>query len=94
MNDAEKVLNILSQTQLDFIENEIGISGKQIKSMTDDAVSDLYDKICEIEIEETCAAERQGGSYSDRGLLAEGIVTVIGNALYRPEQDEFEDESE
>lgn len=94
MSDSEKLLLILSKTQIDFIEDELGITKEQIEGMDDAAVLDMYDKICDIEIYETYAAESRGGKYSDRELMAEGIVTVVGNKLYRPDQDEFEDEDE
>lgn len=91
MRDAEKVLKILSQTQLNFIEEEVGFSKAQIKTMDDDAVAEMYDKLCDIEVEETVSAG--DGELSERGKLAEGLVTVIGNELYRPDDEpEYEDE--
>lgn len=85
MNDAEKILTVLSKSQLSFIESELGISAEQIKEMTDDSVSDMYEKVSWIEVDETIAADKErDGEYSDRERMAEGIVTLIGNTLYRP----------
>ncbi len=85
-DDAKKAINVLSQTQLDFIQEELGISKNSIVNMSDAEVLDMYDRICDIELEETIAAdEKRGGEHSERELMAEGIVTVLGNELYRPE---------
>lgn len=89
--DADTVLKILSQEQLEFIKAELGFDAAAIKEMDDDAIDEMYDKICDIEIDETMAAEGRNGEYSDRERMAEGIVTIIGNELYRP-GDEPEEE--
>lgn len=88
---GETVLKVLSQTQLDFIKEELGYDKEAIRSMDDDAIDQMYDQVCDIEVDETIAADDRGGEYSDRELMAEGIVTAIGNELYRPE-DEPEEE--
>lgn len=88
MNDAEKILTVLSKSQLNFIEAELGTSAEQIKEMTDDSVFDMYEKVSWIEVDETITAEEErNGKYSDRERMAEGIVTLIGNTLYRQEDE-------
>lgn len=88
MNDGAIVLKILSQTQLDFIKFELGIDEGEIGELDDDAISDMYDKLCDIEVDETAAAnEERNGQYSERERMVEGIVTLIGNTLYRPEAE-------
>lgn len=88
MSQAKTVMNILSNAQLRFIEAELGIRSEQIRGMSDDAIDDMYDKLCDIEIAETAVSENSGEAYSLRGRMAEGIVTAVGNALYRPEDEE------
>ncbi len=85
MRDAEKVLQVLTEAQLKFIESEFSISNEQIQHMDDNTISELYDKICDIEVEETMAAG--DGELSERGKMAESIVSVIGNELYRPDDE-------
>lgn len=85
MGEAEKVISILSEEQLDFISSELGCDMDALSKMDDDAVDDLYDRICDIEVEETVAAD--DNELSDRGKMAVGIVTVIGNELYSQEDD-------
>lgn len=82
---AEAVLDVLSQTQLDFIEQEFGYTKEAIAAMSDDEIDELYDQIADIEVDETVDADRDGRDLTERGKTAEGIVTVIGNELYRPD---------
>ena len=82
---AEAVLDVLSQTQLDFIEQEFGYTKEAIAAMSDDEIDELYDQIADIEVDETVDADRDGCDLTERGKTAEGIVTVIGNELYRPD---------
>lgn len=90
---AEAVLDVLSQTQLDFIEQEFGYTKKAIAAMSDDEIDELYDQIADIEVDETVDADRDGRDLTERGKTAEGIVTVIGNELYRPDgEPSLEDE--
>ena len=90
---AEAVLDVLSQTQLDFIEQEFGYTKEAIAAMSDEEIDELYDQIADIEVDETVDADRDGRDLTERGKTAEGIVTVIGNELYRPDgEPSLEDE--
>ena len=90
---AEAVLDVLSQTQLDFIEQEFGYTKEAIAPMSDDEIDELYDQIADIEVDETVDADRDSRDLTERGKTAEGIVTVIGNELYRPDgEPSLEDE--
>lgn len=81
-HDASVVLNLLNDEQFRFIDAELDISKGAISRMSDKEVAEMYDKICDIEVAETAASENKGEEYSERGLLAEDIVTLIGNELY------------
>ena len=83
--NAEVVLDVLSQTQLGFIEQEFGYTREAIASMSDDEIDELYDQIADIEVDETVDADGEGRDLTERGKTAEGIVTAIGNELYRPD---------
>lgn len=90
MKSSKIVLDTLSKEQLDFIEAELGVTAWEIRGMDDDAIDALYDKVCDIEVEETLASEdERNGEYFDREKMAEGIVTAVGNALY-PTEDEVD----
>lgn len=90
MSDAQKAVELLSQVQLDFIEVEIDVDKEAIEKMSDQEFSDLYDTICDIEVEETMKSEDEGTEPSEREKMAENIVTLLGNELYAQEDDEAE----
>jgi len=83
MSNAEKAERILSKPQLEFIQSEFGHDPDSLAAMDDGMFSRLYDRIGDIEVEETIVAG--DGDLSERGKMAEGIVTVLGSELYRPE---------
>ena len=67
MNDAQKAVKLLSQVQLDFIEVEVGVDKEAIEKMSDQKFSDLYDTICDIEVEETMKSEELYSQEDDEG---------------------------
>lgn len=85
---AEIILDVLSQTQLDFINQEFGYTKESIAAMSDNEIDELYDQIADIEVDETVDADRDGRDLTERGKTAEGIVTVIGNGLYRHDDNQ------
>ena len=90
MSESYKELfNELSDTQLQFICKELNIAEEDLRSMSDDELDDVYDKICDIEVDETY--EAGDDELSERGQLAEGIVTLWGNLLYAIDDDELDD---
>ena len=91
---AEIILDVLSQTQLDFINQEFGYTKESIAAMSDNEIDELYDQIADIEVDETVDADRDGRDLTERGKTAEGIVTVIGNGLYRHDDNQdYENDS-
>ena len=85
---AEIILDVLSQTQLNFINQEFGYTKESIAAMSDNEIDELYDQIADIEVDETVDADRDGRDLTERGKTAEGIVTVIGNGLYRHDDNQ------
>lgn len=85
MDDAKKVADLLDDSQLDFVQNEFGHDPDALGSLSNEDFEKLYDRLGDIEVEETMAAG--DGELSDRGKMAESIVTLIGNELYRPEDE-------
>lgn len=85
----------LTDEQINFISSEFGITSDQLFSMDEVQLSDLYDKLCDIEVEETMLHVDE--ELSTRGKIAEHIVTDWGNALAEAndwyEEDEEYDES-
>lgn len=83
MDNAKKVADkLLDENQLRFIQDEFGHDPDALSVLSDEELGNLYDRLGDIEVEETMAAG--DGELSDRGKMAESIVTVIGNELYRP----------
>ena len=69
----------LDESQMDFISKECGIDKSIMMKYNREKLLDLYDMICDIEIEETM--KTTDGNLSDRGLMAESIVTIIGENI-------------
>jgi hypothetical protein len=80
MSDAERAAALLDESQLRFIQDEFGYDPDALGALSDDDFEKLYDRLGDIEVEETMAAG--DGELSDRGKMAESIVTAIGNELY------------
>lgn len=70
----------LNKEQLAFIQSEFGIDKEQLEAMSEDELYDeVYDKCCDIEVETTCEAGDK--ELSERGKIAESLVTLLGNTL-------------
>lgn len=86
MQQSEVVISILSDVQIEFIKTELGFDKTVIKNMDNDAIDNMYDSICDIEVEETVSVG--DNDLSERGKIAAGIVTLIGNELYSDTEEE------
>ena len=86
MSDAKKVVGFLDESQLSFIQEESGHDPDALSDLSDEDFEKLYDRLGDIEVEETMAAG--DSDLSDRGKMVESNVTVIGNELYRPDDEE------
>ena len=76
--------DVLRQTRMQmtlaqnkFICDEAGISIEELNAASEKQLDEIYDMLCEIEIEESIS----DSDLSDRGKLAESLVTLMGNAL-------------
>ena len=79
MSEFKAGVEKLNEDQLEFIRDELGITPEEISTFSDDEFDEkVYDPMCDIEIEETPLDD---SDLSDRGKLAESIVTVLGNSL-------------
>lgn len=90
MKEALKKLN---KEQIKFICSECSVSEEELNSMDEDKVYDVvYEKMCDIEIEEVCANDSDEDT--ERCEIASDIVTILGNALAKKEGffDSQEDE--
>lgn len=81
MSDAGIALALLSDELLQFVEKETGFNKAAIAQMDDDAFSDLYDTIADIEIN---AELYEYDNPPERLEKASDFITIVGNALYRP----------
>lgn len=88
MTRAKAVAKMLDEKQLAFLQEEFRCDSDAFYLLNGDALSSLYDKICDIEVEETMKADNNETNLSKRGKTAESIVTLIGNMLYISEDDE------
>lgn len=69
----------LSEEQIDFICKEIGVDKEKFLSMTEEKLDEVYDKLCDIEVDEIM--ECQEKELTDRGKTAIEIVTLFGNSI-------------
>lgn len=76
---------MLDESQLSFIQVEFVHDPDALSALSDEDFEKLYDRLGDIEVEETMVAG--DGDLSDRGKMAESIVTAIGNELYRPDDE-------
>ena len=61
---------------------ECGVSVEEIKKADENQVLSLYDVVCDIEIDETVKADdSESDELSERGKMAENIVTIVGNNI-------------
>lgn len=78
----DNILKGLSKKQLEFMSIECGVSVEKIKKADENQVLSLYDVVCDIEIDETVKADdSESDELSERGKMAENIVTIIGNNI-------------
>jgi len=85
LSDAKKAVGLLDESQLSFIQEEFVHDPDALSALSDEDFEKLYDRLGDIEVEETMVAG--DGDLSDRGKMAESIVTAIGNELYRPDDE-------
>lgn len=90
MENAKLVARKLSDVQFKFLEDEFGVDEQTFRALSDDALDALYDEIGFVEVEETMNADKESRDITERGKIAVGIVTLIGNELYAQEDDEGE----
>lgn len=78
MNDTvmKEAFGKLSNEQVDFLCDEFGFTKTELKEKTEGEYDELYDKLCDIEVEETPLDDT---SVSERGEMASSIVTIVGN---------------
>ena len=65
----------MTLAQKKFICDEAGISIEELNAASEKQLDEIYDMLCEIE------ESISDSELSDRGKLAESLVTLMGNAL-------------
>jgi hypothetical protein len=87
----KQALQELSPEQIKFICDECSVTEERLREMDDDELyTDVYDKMCDIEIDEVCGSE--DGEDTERCALASDIVTILGNSLLDEEDNEVQAE--
>lgn len=84
-NVIQNAIKTLDDDQISFLLKEINISKESLFDMAEDELRNVFDRMCDIEIDETCNATDE---ISERGETAAGIVTVISNAIQKSEEEE------
>jgi hypothetical protein len=68
-----------SDAQFAFLNKEFGLNKEKVIQMDSEALDDLYEKICEIEIAETINADDD--PLSGRGKMAVELVNALAETL-------------
>lgn len=82
-------LKKLSKESLEFLEDSFGIHVDELDSFTEEQYDELYDRLCDIEVEETIKADDE--PLSGRGRMASDLVTILGE-VYAQEWESIDDE--
>jgi hypothetical protein len=61
----------------DYLKSEFGV--EDVDSLNDEDFDSLYEKLCDIEVYEVCAASNESREVSDFGEMVSDIVTYMGN---------------
>ena len=78
-NIFEDALKELTETQVEFICNEFGITKDELFSESEESIGEMYVALCDIEIAEVPTGSDE--VESDRCKVVSSIVTVLGNAI-------------
>ena len=90
MDDVlRSTVDLMTDSQIDFICKESGLAPDELRDAPEEKLDEIYDLLCDIEIEET---DESGEGLSERGEIAEGLVTLMGNAIAESEGYLDEDE--
>lgn len=77
----------LSAEQKDFLSKEFGVTTDDMKEWDEDKWGEIYDALCDIELEEL----PDEGETSDRYRAATELVTMFGNEIAKEQGDYDED---
>lgn len=86
-----KAAKDLSDVQKDFLAEEFGIAPETVKDITEERWDEIYDSLCDMEVDEISAAK--DGDLTERGETICGLVTLFGNAIAES-QDTFDEDDE
>ena len=99
MEEEQQMSDVIKNTvknmtaeQLDFIMSEFGVTKDEIYSWSEDKWDEVYDALCDIELDELTP----DGEESPRCKMATDLVTMIGNEIATDQgiydEDEFEND--
>ena len=83
----------LSEKHFEFLNKEFDINITSLNDLDglDDGLHDeIFEKLCDIEVEETCKSGEN--ELSERGILASDVVTFMGGP-FEPDEDWIGDNS-
>lgn len=81
----------LSRKYIKYLEQEFNTTKDEIASWDEDKWDEIYDALCDIEIEEL-AGLTDDEEESDRCKAASDLVTLLGNAIAKEEGTYNEEE--
>ena len=85
MTTFENTPLVFEDKDYEFFEKEFGLDREAIDALSDDGLNELYDKCCDIEIDETGNAGNN--PLSERGEMAVRLVDLIHGPYDSTEYD-------
>ena len=88
----QKALKDLTETQIEFLCKTFGIEKDALLSADEEYLDEIYDELCDMEVEESVNAGDK--ELSEDGKIVSDIVTTFGNAIAESEgyldEEDFE----
>ncbi len=77
-----KISENLTERQLEFLQEEFGLTLEEIEKMEEEQFDDFYNKLCDIEEDELSQCDDPDGEdLSERCMVAGDLVTIFGNTF-------------
>ena len=82
MMTTDDFIDVLSEEQLAFIEDEFSLTEMELQEFTVESLGEIYSQICDIELDEVMRADGADTGLSTRGVLAQEIVHLWCNLFW------------
>lgn len=89
MGEFQSVINELTSTQLKYLCEKFDMEKDEILSASEETLDEIYDALCDLECE---LIPSDNSELSDECKIVGDIITLMGNTLAIPDEDDFDEE--